>query len=119
MFKKIMFLVCRDKRKNSMKKIIELKCLPPYFRDIETKKKAFEIRFNDKDFNVGDYIILREYIIHDSTFTGNYLILQVTYILKEFRGIKKDHCCFCFNILASGFSMDVENVAKVLNQLIY
>lgn len=39
----------------------ELKILPKYFEDVMTGKKNFEIRKNDRDFKVGDYLLLKEY----------------------------------------------------------
>ena len=42
-----------------MAKIIELKILPEYFEAVKSGKKTFELRKNDRDFCVGDILILR------------------------------------------------------------
>ena len=39
----------------------ELKCNIEYFSRIKTGQKTFEIRKNDRDYQVGDTLILREY----------------------------------------------------------
>lgn len=39
----------------------ELKCLPEYFSRIQSGQKTFEIRKNDRDFQVGDILILKEH----------------------------------------------------------
>jgi len=44
-----------------MKTEHELKCRPEYFARIETGQKTFEIRKNDRDFQVGDILILKEF----------------------------------------------------------
>ena len=67
-----------------------LKCNNPYFNDIWTSKKHFEIRKNDRNFKVGDYLILTE------CFRGEPLkrkiVAQIRYILENFDGIEKGYC---------------------------
>lgn len=42
-----------------------LKILPEYFEEVIAGKKPFEIRFNDRNFKVGDRVELREYLGYD------------------------------------------------------
>jgi hypothetical protein len=90
-------------------KIHELKCVEPYFTDIITGMKSFEVRKNDRDFQVGDILHLRschKNIIHN--FDAHYVVanseitytepgldksgyplvieclLKITYILKDY-----------------------------------
>jgi len=39
----------------------ELKCRPEYFQRVVSGQKTFEIRKNDRDFQVGDVLILKEF----------------------------------------------------------
>lgn len=39
----------------------ELKCRPEYFARIGTGQKTFEIRRNDRDYQVGDILLLKEH----------------------------------------------------------
>lgn len=59
--------------------IHELKILPKYFDDIRYGKKRFELRRNDRDFKVGDYLALNEF---DTSYTGRTELVKVVYILN-------------------------------------
>jgi hypothetical protein len=63
-----------------------LKTLSPYFEDVCSGKKDFEIRKNDRDYKTGDLLILRHYVIgKDGTegqFTGPIVTRKIKYILK-------------------------------------
>ena len=38
----------------------DLKIAPEYFDAVDSGEKTFEIRLNDRDFKVGDTVVLRE-----------------------------------------------------------
>ncbi|EAK9260671.1 DUF3850 domain-containing protein [Listeria monocytogenes] len=61
-----------------MSKTHELKILSEYFLAIAEGRKTFEIRKNDRDFQVGDYLILKEF--KDGNHTGWKITVEVTYI---------------------------------------
>ncbi|MBC6123113.1 ASCH/PUA domain-containing protein [Listeria seeligeri] len=61
-----------------MSKTHELKILSEYYWDIIEGRKTFEIRKNDRDFQVGDYVILKEF--KDGKHTGWKITVEVTYI---------------------------------------
>lgn len=56
----------------------ELKILPEYFSAVAKGLKTFEIRKNDRDYQVGDLLDLKEWNGED--FTGYSVLMQVTYI---------------------------------------
>ena len=56
----------------------ELKILPEYFEDVAHLKKTFEIRKNDRNYNVGDTLILKEW--NRGKYTGREAKRTVTYI---------------------------------------
>ena len=59
--------------------IHELKIKPQYYEDIKIGLKPFEIRKNDRDFKLGDILILNEYSLDDSgagTYSGRALTVS-------------------------------------------
>lgn len=58
----------------------DLKCISPYFEDVLSKRKTFEVRKNDPDFQVGDYLVLRHY--RDGKYTGHNCAALIRYMLK-------------------------------------
>ena len=72
-----------------------LKTWPWYFQEVAAGRKNFEVRrCDDRDFKVGDTLILLEYDPRLSKFTGNMVSRKVTYILygKDFAAINKKFC---------------------------
>lgn len=65
--------------------IHELKCESRFFTKVSEGKKTFELRKNDRDFQVGDYLALNETDREGSEdyYTGNSLIARVRYILDD------------------------------------
>lgn len=53
--------------------IHELKIKPQYYEDIKIGLKPFEIRKNDRDFKLGDILILNEYDSGAGTYSGRAL----------------------------------------------
>jgi hypothetical protein len=62
--------------------IYELKTWPEYFQAVWDGEKTFEYRLNDRDFQVGDMLILREF--KSGVYSGREMSVSVTYILKDF-----------------------------------
>ena len=58
----------------------ELKTWPEYFGAVLSGEKTFEIRNNDRDFQVGDVLALREWCPDIGKYTGRALDVCVTYI---------------------------------------
>lgn len=61
-------------------KMHELKTEPSYFQAVLDGRKKFEIRKNDRDFQVGDKLILKEYDADVHVFTGRKVEVTVLYI---------------------------------------
>ena len=59
----------------------ELKILPKYLIDIERGIKTFEVRFNDRNFQVGDVLRLKEFF--GGEYTGREHLCRVCYILDD------------------------------------
>ncbi len=56
----------------------ELKCRPEYLFRIISGQKRFEIRKNDRDFQVGDFLVLREFDPDNDAYDE--IRVKVTYI---------------------------------------
>jgi hypothetical protein len=70
----------------------ELKTWPEYFDAVFERKKTFEVRKNDRDFEVGDILILRRFDPSLGAFTGGLCGREVTYILQGGQfGIEPGH----------------------------
>lgn len=71
----------------------DLKTWPEYFRRVFNGQKMFEVRKNDRDFQIGDFVNLREYDPKTETYTGREILFRIAYILHggEF-GIEKGYC---------------------------
>lgn len=70
----------------------ELKILTEYFHDVVEGKKKFELRKDDRNFQVGDFIILREW--NGSEYTNQYVIREISYKLDgaDKYGLSKGYC---------------------------
>lgn len=68
----------------------ELKTWPEYFQDITQGAKTFEVRKNDRKYEVGDTLLLREYDPEAKEYTGYEMVVRVIYILHGGQfGVKK------------------------------
>lgn len=71
-----------------------------YFWDIVLNNKRFEIRKNDCNYQVGERVKLVLYDGNTQVGSDNYIIVKITYILKDIPqyGLDKDYCIFGFRI---------------------
>ena len=58
-----------------------LKCHTPYFQAMKQRKKKFEKRVWDRDYQVGDNLVLQEWN-PGTEYTGDELYVNVAYILE-------------------------------------
>ena len=83
----------------------ELKILPEYFDLVTSREKTFEIRKNDRDYHVGDTLILKEW--DGEKYTGRLVILYVNYIIYGGQhGLKDGYCIM---------DLKISNVKAVLD----
>jgi hypothetical protein len=66
-----------------MKKEHKLKSWPESFNAIRSGAKAHELRRNDRGFQVGDALILREYDPKTRTYSGREIVAEVTYVTSR------------------------------------
>lgn len=61
-------------------KVHKLKILPEYYNAQIEEKKNFEIRKNDRNYQIGDWLLLKEYNPKIKKFTERKVMVEVTYI---------------------------------------
>jgi hypothetical protein len=75
-----------------------LKTIQPFFSEVKSGTKTFELRRNDRDFQVGDEVYLQEYDLDNNSFSGQEVRAKITYVLKDWTGLEGDFCVFAFVI---------------------
>ena len=88
-----------------MEQVHELKILPFYFEPIKARKKTFEIRKNDRNFQLGDYVWFRECDPAFRGYSGQFILVQIVYLLDEMENklgtelLKTNYVAFSFKIV--------------------
>lgn len=82
-------------------KLHELKILHEYLVDVDLGNKTFELRKNDRDYQVGDLIRFIDVREDDSTYKNQIepnidenTLYRITYVLKDVEqyGLDKEYC---------------------------
>ena len=70
-----------------------LKTVQPYFEALWSGEKRFEVRKNDRGFQVGDSLCLREYDAAARSYSGRLVMANVLYVLigPQF-GVEAGYC---------------------------
>lgn len=63
--------------------IHELKVWPRFFEALLDRSKTFEFRKNDRNFQVGDLLVLKEWDPDAKDYTGRWLHREITYVLSD------------------------------------
>ena len=64
----------------SSPRLHELKTWPEYYEAVRDGRKTFEVRVNDRDFQVGDILRLHEWCPEKQEYTGYSIDRKVTYM---------------------------------------
>lgn len=85
--------------RKTTEQIHELKCWPKFFKEQVEGRKNFEIRYQDRNFNIDDVIFLREF--NGGEYTGRFVYLLITYKLtsEEFKGIADEYATLSTKVL--------------------
>lgn len=76
-----------------------LKILPEYYTAICRNVKTFEVRYNDRNYKVGDILHLREWSADG--YTGNTINVIVTYILSNTQFVKEGYVIMSIKVLSN------------------
>lgn len=79
-----------------------LKIYPEYYEAVASKDKPFEVRKNDRNYKVGDKLILREGY---GRFTGRYITADVSYILDKQPFCPKGYVILGLKNIRDGFDV--------------
>lgn len=63
--------------------IHSVKIQPHYFNDVLTGRKTFEVRKNDRNYRVGDYIALNEWCDTKKEYTGRCCLVYIDYLIAD------------------------------------
>ncbi len=75
-----------------------LKIWPEFFNAIGAREKKAEIRLNDRDYKVGDYLYLQEWCPDMMQYTGRDFHVWITHILEGGRGMGLANGYVCLSI---------------------
>jgi len=78
--------------------IHNLKTIQPYFDQVKSGEKTFEIRKDDRDYVEGDLLNLQEYDPKKNVYSGETVRKEITHILRdtpEF-GLMPGYCIISF-----------------------
>ena len=77
----------------------ELKTLRGYFQAIQLGRKTFEVRFNDRNFRLGDDLLLQEFDNKTKEYTGDEVLCHITYILDNPNYVKEGYVVMSIKVL--------------------
>jgi hypothetical protein len=96
-----------------------VKSWPEFFGPVFTGKKSFELRRNDRDYLVGEWITMQEYEPRDRSYTGREVTKQITYVLhgigvgaiEPLKGLAMGYCILQLENLDADFREVEERAA--------
>lgn len=74
-----------------------LKTWPEYFQEVRSGAKTFEARKDDRDYQVGDTLVLEEFDPTTKMYTGEDEVRGVTYILRGTEHVAPGYCVLGFS----------------------
>lgn len=78
----------------------EVKSWSHFFKAIAAGDKAHDLRKNDRDYHVGDHMILHDYDNIRGRYTGKKIKVEITYITDE-----RVPCAFSSSVLDKGYAI--------------
>ena len=60
-----------------------IKCEQPWFDDIKNDKKTFEIRKDDRGYEYGDWVVLKEWNPEIKEYSGRSITITITYLIRN------------------------------------
>lgn len=90
----------------------KLKTVNPHYQAVQDGRKTFEIRFNDRDYRVGDFLHLCEW--DEGRFTGRNVWRRVSHIVTwgEFVGLAAGYVALALDGAYSSVETRTDEVSK-------
>lgn len=87
-----------------------LKCLNVYYPSVADGQKFAEVRINDRGYQVGDYVVQREFDKTTRVYSGRACLSRITYLADLDAIGWKGYVLFHFVLVTSleGFDCEVE-----------
>ncbi len=82
----------------------DLKIAPVFFLAIESGRKTFEIRKDDRGFQNGDTIKLQEYDPVTESYTGREMVAEITYVSTFLQ--KPDIVVFSISLMGGSYTVE-------------
>lgn len=79
-----------------------LKTTQPFFDRVFFREKNFEVRKDDRHFQSGDFVVLREYDQATNQYSGREVGAKITYVLRDYPQIEKGYVVFGIEIVYAG-----------------
>lgn len=82
-------------RKRAAEQVHHLKIWPDFFAKVRRGDKTAEIRLDDRDFRIGDKLVLREWKPRAKRFTGRFeerVITDITWLSQWVPGVTEPYC---------------------------
>jgi len=84
-----------------------LKTWPKFFKALDLGFKRYELRRDDRDFRVGDTLVLEEWDPKTKKYTYKYCYRSILYIMRDFPGLKKGYC-----LMSLGYFNEHEHLTR-------
>lgn len=87
-----------------------LKCDPEPFAAVADRSKRFDLRVNDRDYRVGDLLVLQEHDRHGDAhgvYSGNWALVRVLYVMAGYvegpsYGLEPGYAALSIELLTTG-----------------
>lgn len=75
-----------------------IKCQQPYFNEVWLGHKKFELRRNDRNYQLGDLVYLQEWNEEKKEYNRYMIKCRITSLLENYAGLENNFCIFGFDI---------------------
>jgi uncharacterized protein DUF3850 len=91
-----------------------LKCWPEHYAAIERGAKTCELRLNDRPYQVGDALLLKEFEPLGAQYTGQQLRVRVTHILSGGPWLSPGYVAMSIRLMAEDNAKQVDKDWKLV-----